>query len=139
VSTSSHKIPQFTRKVPTSSHKIPQFTQKVPTSSQKVKKYTQKIPQSFTPKPMSSPYKQFSTLHSLTDAERAMIYARRNPQHKSIANLQKRKMECQYRGMMYNPITKQCTLKSRPSFRGCKEDCARIGKRCGPRGTCIKL
>jgi hypothetical protein len=78
-------------------------------------------------------------LRSLSDAERAAVYGRRSPQDQVIANIQKRKIECQRHGMMYNPITKQCTQQSRPTFGGCREDCARLGKRCGPRGRCIKL
>jgi serine/threonine protein kinase len=78
-------------------------------------------------------------LRSLSDAERAAVYGRRSPQDKVLADIQQRKIECQRRGMMYNPITKSCTQQVRQGFGGCREDCARVGKRCGPRGKCVKL
>jgi hypothetical protein len=79
-------------------------------------------------------------LRSLTNAERAVVYGRGSRQDKIIANIQQRKIECRRRGLEYNPITKQCTKQQQQkSVQGCRIDCAAIGKRCGPRGRCIKL
>jgi hypothetical protein len=83
-----------------------------------------------------------SPLRKLSDAERAAVYGqkRRSP-NTAIADLQRRKAECQQRGLFYNPILKQCvrTMKTPVTPGRCREDCAAIGKRCGPKGRCVKL
>ena len=79
-------------------------------------------------------------MRSLSNAERAVVYGRGIRQDKIIANIQQRKMECRRRGLEYNPITKQCTMQQQKTAQGrCRIDCAKLGKRCGPRGRCIKL
>jgi serine/threonine protein kinase len=83
-----------------------------------------------------------SPLRKLSDSERAAVYGqkRRSP-NTAIADLQRRKAECQQRGLFYNPILKQCvrTMKTPATPGRCREDCAAIGKRCGPKGRCVKL
>ncbi|AGE50644.1 PBCV-specific basic adaptor domain-containing protein [Paramecium bursaria Chlorella virus CVA-1] len=79
-------------------------------------------------------------MRSLSNAERAVVYGQGIRQDKIIANIQQRKMECRRRGLEYNPITKQCTMQQQKTAQGrCRIDCAAIGKRCGPRGKCVKL
>ncbi|ABU44278.1 PBCV-specific basic adaptor domain-containing protein [Paramecium bursaria Chlorella virus NYs1] len=84
----------------------------------------------------------------LSDAERVAIYARRKKMsvNASIVNLERRKTECRRRGLTYNPIIRQCVSGSSVSGSSmqmktykCREDCARIGKQCGPKGRCVKL
>jgi serine/threonine protein kinase len=83
-----------------------------------------------------------SPLRKLSNAERAAVYGqkRRSP-NTAIADLQRRKADCQQRGLFYNPILKQCvrTMKTPVTPGRCREDCAAIGKRCGPKGRCVKL
>ncbi|AGE56231.1 PBCV-specific basic adaptor domain-containing protein [Paramecium bursaria Chlorella virus NE-JV-1] len=129
------KSPVFVQK-----SKSPTFVQKSksPTFVQKSKSpvFAQKLPSPMQKR--RSPYIP-SALKPLTNSERAAVYGRRGQQNKIVEELQKRKTECGRRGLMYNPITKQCTQQIRQSFGSCREDCARIGKRCGPKGKCIKL
>jgi serine/threonine protein kinase len=82
-------------------------------------------------------------MKKLSDAERAAIYAGRKKMtiNTAIANLERRKTECRARGLVYNPIVRQCVPVSsiqKPIYK-CREDCARIGKKCGPKGRCVKL
>jgi serine/threonine protein kinase len=83
-----------------------------------------------------------SPLRKLSNAERAAVYGqkRRSP-NTAIADLQRRKADCQQRGLFYNPILKQCvrSVKTPVTPGRCREDCAAIGKRCGPKGRCVKL
>ena len=105
------------------------------TSTQKPR--TQMPPQKpRTPTPSQKPRKTFFVKKQFTNAERAVMFG-----GKRVSDmLKKRKEECSRRGLMYNPITKQCTsVRQRQEFAGCRQDCARIGKRCGPRGRCVKL
>jgi hypothetical protein len=43
--------------------------------------------------------------------------------------------------LFYNPIIRTCvrTMKTPATPGRCREDCAAIGKRCGPKGRCVKL
>lgn len=86
-----------------------------------------------------SPSRVPTPLRSLTNAERAAVYKTKQPRNAALETLKRRREECQRRGLQYNPITKQCSSRSTAVYAGCREDCARIGKRCGPRGKCIKL
>jgi hypothetical protein len=83
-----------------------------------------------------------SPLRKLSNAERAAVYGqkRRSP-NTAIADLQRRKADCQQRGLFYNPIIRTCvrTMKTPATPGRCREDCAAIGKRCGPKGRCVKL
>lgn len=83
-----------------------------------------------------------SPLRKLSNAERAAVYGqkRRSP-NTAIADLQRRKADCQQRSLFYNPILKQCvrSVKTPVTPGRCREDCAAIGKRCGPKGRCVKL
>ncbi|AGE51657.1 PBCV-specific basic adaptor domain-containing protein [Paramecium bursaria Chlorella virus CviKI] len=82
-------------------------------------------------------------MKKLSDAERAAIYAGRKkmPINTAIANLNRRKTECRARGLVYNPILRQCVPVSstQKTMYKCQQDCARIGKKCGPKGRCVKL
>ncbi|APC25833.1 Ser/Thr-protein kinase [Only Syngen Nebraska virus 5] len=82
-------------------------------------------------------------IKKLSNAERASIYAgsKKVTVNTAIANLEKRKYECKARGLTYNPIIRQCVTGSPMQSKSykCREDCARIGKKCGPRGKCVKL
>jgi len=79
----------------------------------------------------------------LSDAERAAIYAdsKKVTVNTAVANLMKRKNECKARGMTFNPIIRQCVAGASTQTKSytCRQDCARIGKKCGPKGKCIKL
>ena len=78
-------------------------------------------------------------LRSLSNTERVAVYAGKH-QDKIISDIQQRKMECRRRGLEYNPITKQCTKQQQKKAHDrCGIDCAKLGKRCGPRGRCVKL
>ena len=88
-----------------------------------------------------SPPRAFFTPSSrkFSDANRAVAYHGGDSQ-KIFADIERQKSVCRQRGMTYNPITKQCSSKTPVMSSGkCRIDCARIGKRCGPRGKCIKL
>jgi hypothetical protein len=103
-----------------------------------------KSPPVFQQKPKSFMPGRFSSirtpLRSLSNAERAAVYGRRSPQNKVLEQLKRAQEDCKRRGAIYNPITRQCSSRTTAQvFGGCKVDCARIGKRCGPRGKCIKL
>jgi F0F1-type ATP synthase membrane subunit b/b' len=94
-----------------------------------------------TPPQKKSP-RAFFTPSSLkfTDTERAAVYGRKGNSQKMFAEIERQKMICRQRGAVYNPITKQCSFKTPAKvFSGCRIDCAKIGKKCGPRGQCIKL
>jgi hypothetical protein len=94
-----------------------------------------------TPPQKKSP-RAFFTPSSLkfTDTERAAVYGRKGNSQKMFAEIERQKMLCRQRGAVYNPITKQCSYKTPAKvFSGCRTDCAKIGKKCGPRGQCIKL
>jgi len=94
-----------------------------------------------TPPQKKSP-RAFFTPSSLkfTDTERAAVYGRKGNSQKMFAEIERQKMMCLQRGAAYNPITKQCSYKTPAKvFSGCRIDCAKIGKKCGPRGQCIKL
>ena len=98
-----------------------------------------------TPPMKKSPPRAFFTPSSrkFTDANRAAVYGhgRKANTQKLFADIERQKMLCRQRGMTYNPITKQCSYKS-PMVSGggaCRIDCAKIGKRCGPSGKCVKL
>jgi hypothetical protein len=84
-----------------------------------------------------------SGIKKLSNAERAAIYAgsKKVTVNTAIANLEKRKYECKARGLTYNPIIRQCVTGSPMQSKSykCHQDCARIGKKCGPRGKCVKL
>ena len=94
-----------------------------------------------TPLQKKSP-RAFFTPSSLkfTDTERAAVYGRKGNSQKMFAEIERQKMMCRQRGAVYNPITKTCSYKTPAKvFSGCRIDCAKIGKKCGPRGQCIKL
>ena len=94
------------------------------------KMFAQK-PRAFSPSPSSRKF---------TNIERAAVYGRKGNAQKMFSNIERQKMMCRQRGMEYNPITKACTFKTPAKvFGGCREDCAKIGKKCGPNGRCIKL
>ena len=74
-----------------------------------------------------------------TNTERAVAYGQKNSQ-KMFSEIERQKMICRQRGMFYNPLIKQCSYKTLgKEFSGCRIDCARIGRKCGPRGKCVKL
>ena len=93
-----------------------------------------------TPFKKSSPRAFFTpSSRKFTNTNRAVAYHRGDSQ-KIFAEIERQKMICSKRGMMYNPITKQCSFKTPvKTFSGCRVDCAKIGKRCGPNGKCVKL
>jgi serine/threonine protein kinase len=94
-----------------------------------------------TPLQKKSP-RAFFTPSSLkfTDTERAAVYGRKGNSQKMFAEIERQKMMCRQRGAVYNPITKTCSYKTPAKvFSGCRIDCGKIGKKCGPRGQCIKL
>ncbi|ABT15215.1 hypothetical protein NY2A_B816L [Paramecium bursaria Chlorella virus NY2A] len=91
-------------------------------------------------RPKTQPQRLFSLspkIKSLSNTDRASIHAGRY----KINNLERRKSECRTRGLMFNPIIRQCVSGSSMQTKTytCREDCARIGKRCGPKGKCVKL
>ena len=98
-----------------------------------------------TPPQKKSPPRAFFTPSSrkFTDANRAAVYGqgRKANTQKLFADIERQKMACRRRGMTYNPITKQCSYKSPAVSSGgaCRIDCAKIGKKCGPSGKCVKL
>ena len=107
-------------------------------SMSKQKSVFQKIrsssPQIRTPSPMNR------RLSGLSNAERAAVYGSKQRELPRALNaLRQRKEACGRRGLAYNPITKQCIAGQQQIFTGCRQDCARIGKRCGPKGKCVKL
>ena len=88
-------------------------------------------PRAFSPSPSSRKF---------TNIERAAVYGRKGNAQKMFSNIERQKMMCRQRGMEYNPITKACTFKTPAKvFGGCREDCGKIGKKCGPNRRCIKL
>ena len=98
-----------------------------------------------TPLKKSPPRAFFSpSSRKFTNTERAAVYGyagqKKNTQ-KLFADIERQKMVCHQRGMTYNPLTKQCSFRSPVVTSGgtCRIDCAKIGKRCGPRGKCVKL
>jgi len=97
-----------------------------------------------TPPMKKSPPRAFFTPTSrkFTNAERVAVYGRKGNAQKMFAEIERQKLICLQRGMTYNPLTKQCSYKSSTAMPGggsCRIDCAKIGKRCGPNGKCVKL
>ena len=91
--------------------------------------------------PKKSPPRAFFTPSSrkFTNTERAVAYGQRNSQ-KIFSEIERQKLLCRQRGMVYNPLTKQCSFEpAAKTFSGCRLDCARMGRKCGPRGKCVKL
>ena len=99
-----------------------------------------------TPSMKKSPPRAFFTPSSrkFTNAERVAVYGRKGNAQKMFAEIERQKTMCLQRGMVYNPITKQCSYKTQSQvFSGCRIDCAKIGKKCGQtaggRPACVKL
>ncbi|AGE49573.1 PBCV-specific basic adaptor domain-containing protein [Acanthocystis turfacea Chlorella virus Can0610SP] len=100
--------------------------------------YPQK-PRMASPRPRSA-FKGDARLRGLTNVERVTVFGSKRSLPQVLDTLRMRKEECSRRGLSFNPITKQCSSgQQKQVFTGCRENCARIGKRCGPRGKCIKL
>jgi serine/threonine protein kinase len=100
--------------------------------------YPQK-PRMASPRPRSA-FQGDARLRGLTNVERATVFGSKRSLPQVLDTLRMRKEECSRRGLSFNPITKQCSSgQQKQVFTGCRENCARIGKRCGPRGKCIKL
>ncbi|AGE59844.1 PBCV-specific basic adaptor domain-containing protein [Acanthocystis turfacea Chlorella virus TN603.4.2] len=96
-------------------------------------------PRTASPRPRSA-FQVDARLRGLSNAERAAVLGSKRSLPQILDTLRVRKEECSRRGLSFNPITKQCTSgQQQQAFTGCRENCARIGKRCGPRGKCIKL
>jgi hypothetical protein len=76
---------------------------------------------------------------NLTNIERAVAYGTKRQPALIADNIRKQKTICGKQGLLYNPLLKKCVRSLGKNFKTCREDCARIGKRCGPKGTCIKL
>ncbi|AGE56721.1 PBCV-specific basic adaptor domain-containing protein [Acanthocystis turfacea Chlorella virus NE-JV-2] len=96
-------------------------------------------PRMASPRPRSA-FQGDARLRGLTNVERATVFGSKRSLPQVLDTLRMRKEECSRRGLSFNPITKQCSSgQQKQVFTGCRENCARIGKRCGPRGKCIKL
>lgn len=107
------------------------------------RRYTSRVSSLFpiTPLMKKPPSRAFFTPSSrkFTNTERATAYGQKNSQ-KMFAEIERQRIGCSRRGMVYNPLTKQCSFKTPgKTFGGCRVDCARIGRKCGPRGKCVKL
>ena len=96
-------------------------------------------PRMASPRPRSA-FQGDARLRGLTNVERATVFGSKRSLPRVLDTLRMRKEECSRRGLSFNPVTKQCSSgQQKQVFTGCRENCARIGKRCGPRGKCIKL
>ncbi|AGE60176.1 PBCV-specific basic adaptor domain-containing protein [Acanthocystis turfacea Chlorella virus WI0606] len=96
-------------------------------------------PRMASPRPRSA-FQGDARLRGLTNVERATVFGSKRSLPQVLDTLRMRKEECSRRGLSFNPVTKQCSSgQQKQVFTGCRENCARIGKRCGPRGKCIKL
>ncbi|AGE57750.1 PBCV-specific basic adaptor domain-containing protein [Acanthocystis turfacea Chlorella virus NTS-1] len=108
-------------------------------SPQKPRMASPQKPRMASPRPRSA-FQGDARLRGLSNAERAAVLGSKRSLPRVLDTLRVRKEECSRRGLSFNPITKQCVSgQQKQAFTGCRENCARIGKRCGPRGKCIKL